>query len=35
MVLTWNELAGIAEDAYVEVAPARLVEAARSRDSSG
>ena len=24
----WDELAGIAEDAYVEVAPARLVEAA-------
>ena len=27
--LDWNELAGIAEDAYVEVAPAKLVEAAR------
>jgi hypothetical protein len=26
--LDWNELAGIAEDAYAEVAPARLVEAA-------
>ena len=25
----WDELAGIAEDAYAEVAPARLVEAAR------
>jgi hypothetical protein len=25
----WDELAGIAEDAYSEVAPARLVEAAR------
>jgi hypothetical protein len=25
----WNELAGIAEDAYAEVAPPRLVEAAR------
>ena len=29
--LDWNELAGIVEDAYVEVAPAKLVEAARSR----
>ena len=29
--LDWNELAGIAEDAYAEVAPAKLVEAARSR----
>ena len=27
--LDWNEIAGIVEDAYVEVAPARLVEAAR------
>jgi hypothetical protein len=27
--LDWDELAGIAEDAYAEVAPARLVEAAR------
>jgi hypothetical protein len=27
--LDWNELAGIVEDAYVEVAPANLVEAAR------
>ncbi len=27
--LDWVELAGIAEDAYAEVAPARLVEAAR------
>jgi hypothetical protein len=26
--LDWNELAGIAEDAFAEVAPARLVEAA-------
>jgi hypothetical protein len=25
----WEELAGVAEDAYAEVAPARLVEAAR------
>ena len=30
--LDWNELAGIAEDAYAEVAPARLVEAARLRE---
>jgi hypothetical protein len=28
----WDELAGIAEDAYAEVAPARLVEAAGSQD---
>jgi hypothetical protein len=28
--LDWDELTGIAEDAYAEVAPARLVEAARS-----
>jgi hypothetical protein len=27
--LDWDELAGIAEDAYAEVAPSRLVEAAR------
>ena len=27
--LDWDELAGIAEDAYAEVAPPRLVEAAR------
>jgi hypothetical protein len=27
--LDWNEIAGIAEDAYAEVAPARLVKAAR------
>ncbi|HYX88095.1 MAG TPA: MmcQ/YjbR family DNA-binding protein [Gaiellaceae bacterium] len=27
--LDWNELAAIAEDAYAEVAPAKLVEAAR------
>src|SRR5438270_11730707 len=27
--LDWDELAGLAEDAYAEVAPARLVEAAR------
>jgi hypothetical protein len=31
----WNELAAIAEDAYAEVAPATLVEVARSRGSSG
>ena len=28
--LDWNELAGIAEDAYAKVAPAKLVEAARA-----
>ena len=28
--LDWNELAGIAEDAYAEVAPPKLVEAARA-----
>ena len=28
--LDWNEVAGIAEDAYAEVAPAKLVEAARA-----
>jgi hypothetical protein len=28
--LDWNELAGIAEDAYAEVAPAKLVEQAQS-----
>ncbi len=27
--IVWDELAGIAEDAYAEVAPARLVAAAR------
>jgi hypothetical protein len=27
--LDWNELAGIVEDAYAEVAPTKLVEAAR------
>jgi hypothetical protein len=27
--LDWDELAGIAEDAYAEVAPAKLVEAAQ------
>ena len=31
--LDWDELAGIAEDAYAEVAPARLVEAARMGDA--
>jgi hypothetical protein len=30
--LNWNELAGIAEDAYGEVAPARLVESAGLQD---
>jgi hypothetical protein len=29
--LDWNELAGIVEDAYAEVAPAKLVEAAAAR----
>ena len=28
----WDELAGIAEDAYAEVAPQRLVEAARAAE---
>ena len=28
--LDWNELAGIVEDAYAEVAPAKLVEEART-----
>jgi hypothetical protein len=28
--LDWNELAGIVEDAYAEVAPPKLVEAARA-----
>ena len=27
--LSWDEIAGIAEDAYAEVAPAKLVDAAR------
>jgi len=31
--LDWDELAGIAEDAYVEVAPPKLVEAARRRSA--
>jgi hypothetical protein len=30
--LDWNEVAGVAEDAYAEVAPARLVEAAGLQD---
>jgi hypothetical protein len=30
--LDWNEIAGIVEDAYAEVAPARLVEAAGLQD---
>ena len=30
--LDWDELAGIVEDAYAEVAPAKLVEAAARRD---
>ena len=28
--IDWDELTGIAEDAYAEVAPAKLVEAARN-----
>ena len=31
--LHWDEIAGMAEDAYAEVAPATLVEAARSSSS--
>jgi hypothetical protein len=31
--MNWDELAGIVEDAYAEVAPAKLVEAARLRES--
>jgi hypothetical protein len=31
--LDWDELAGIAEDAYAEVAPAKLIEAARLGDA--
>jgi hypothetical protein len=31
--LDWEELAGIAEDAYAEVAPPKLVEAARAVDT--
>jgi hypothetical protein len=30
--LNWEELTGIAEDAYADVAPAKLVEAARSAE---
>jgi hypothetical protein len=33
--LDWDELAGIAEDAYAEVAPAQLVEAARLAGEHG
>ena len=33
--LAWEEIAGIVEDAYAEVAPARLVEAARVADADG
>jgi hypothetical protein len=32
--LDWDEVAGILEDAYAEVAPAKLVEAARSEAES-
>jgi hypothetical protein len=31
--LDWDELAGIAEDAYAEVAPAKLIDAARLGDA--
>ena len=33
--LDWNELAGVVEDAYAEVAPAKLVEDARLADPPG
>jgi hypothetical protein len=32
--LDWNEIAGAIEDAYVTVAPKRLVEAARERSQA-
>jgi hypothetical protein len=32
--LDWDELAGIVEDAFAEIAPSRLVEAAARRDGS-
>jgi len=32
--IDWNELAGIAEDAYADVAPAKLVEAASRAEPS-
>ena len=32
--LDWDELAGILEDAYAEVAPPKLVEAARNQAAS-
>jgi hypothetical protein len=32
--LHWDELAGILEDAYVEVAPPKLVEEARRRTNA-
>ena len=32
--IIWDELAGIAEDAYADVAPAKLVEVARLRERS-
>ena len=32
--LDWNELAGIIEDAYAEVAPPKLVEAAKRAETS-
>jgi hypothetical protein len=33
--LDWDELAGIAEDAFAEVAPPKLLEVARERESDG
>jgi hypothetical protein len=33
--LDWDELAGMAEDAYAEVAPPKLVEAARQQGTPG
>ena len=30
--IDWDELAGIAEDAFAEIAPAKLVDAARTHD---
>ena len=33
--LDWNEVAGITEDAYAEVAPAKLVAAARALAQNG
>ena len=33
--LDWNEITGLVEDAYAEIAPARLVQAAELRDPGG